>query len=211
MLNFCNTIFHTYFLNYTALGGFIGCTVAMWLAIRLWPCIIIALVLYLCTSGMLHDFPSYGWVSGEHASVSSGMEWDFFRVGFCGTRPGVMVTWSFTFSLWRVPGSRCTVVAGCHVLGCGGCGVYTLWSCAGGGDGAWGTAMLKMAASCLIDVVCFYPRCGMGLDGVDLCSASVRSEAALVTESSGNRLGKFFWTGNSSVVLDTSSDAVLGM
>ena len=51
----------------------------------------------------------------------------------------------------------------------------------------------------------------MGLDGIRLCRASVRSEAALVTASAGDRLGKFFWIGNSSVLLDTHSDAVLGM
>ena len=71
--------------------------------------------------------------------------------------------------------------------------------------------MLKMAASCLRDVVCFSTRCGMGMYGVGFCRASVRSEAALVTASAGDRLGKFFWTGNSSVVLDTHSNAVLGM
>ena len=36
----------------------------------------------------------------------------------------------------------------------------------------------------------------MGLDGVGLCSASMRSAAALVTASSGNKLGKFFCAGN---------------
>ena len=51
----------------------------------------------------------------------------------------------------------------------------------------------------------------MGMYGVGFCRASVRSEAALVTASAGDRLGKFFWTGNSSVVLDTHSNAVLGM
>ena len=51
----------------------------------------------------------------------------------------------------------------------------------------------------------------MGVDGVGFCSASVRSAAALSTASAGDRLGQFFWAGNSSVVLDTRSDAVLGM
>ena len=51
----------------------------------------------------------------------------------------------------------------------------------------------------------------MGFDGVGFCRASVRSMAALVTESAGDSLGKFFWTGNSSVLSDTRSDAVLGM
>ena len=51
----------------------------------------------------------------------------------------------------------------------------------------------------------------MGLDVVGFCRAPVRSVFALVTASAGNRLGKFFWTGNSPVMLDTSSDAVLGM
>ena len=51
----------------------------------------------------------------------------------------------------------------------------------------------------------------MGLYGVGFCSASVISAAALVTASAGNRLGEFFWTGNSSVVLDTRYNAVLGI
>ena len=51
----------------------------------------------------------------------------------------------------------------------------------------------------------------MGLDGVGFCRASVRSAAALVTASAGDRLGKFFWTGNSLVALDNRSNAVLGM
>ena len=51
----------------------------------------------------------------------------------------------------------------------------------------------------------------MGLDGVGCCSDSVSSVAALVTASDEDRLGKLFWDGNSSVVLDTRSDAVLGI
>ena len=193
------------------LGVFSGWTVSMWLVIRSWTCIILALVLYLYNSGVFHDFPSYGCVSGECASVSSGTTWDFFWVGFRGACPGVMVTWCFSFTLWRVAGSRCTVIAGCQVLGCGCSGVSTLGSFEGGGDGAWGTSVLKMDDSCLRAVVCFYTRCGIGLDGVGFCRASVRSAVALVTASAENRLGKFFWTGNSSVVSDTRFDAVLDM
>ena len=102
-------------------------------------------------------------------------------------------------------------MSGCCVLGCGGFGVFTFVSFVGGGAGSWDTDVLKMAASCLSAVVCFYPRCGMGMDGVGFCSASVGSEAALVTASAGDRLGKLFWAGNSSVVLDTRSDDVFGM
>ena len=50
-------VFWTEYVGTAMLGGFSGWTVAMWLAIRSWPCILLALVLYLCTSGMLHDFP----------------------------------------------------------------------------------------------------------------------------------------------------------
>ena len=102
-------------------------------------------------------------------------------------------------------------MAGCCVLGFGGFGVSTLVSCAGGGAGSWGTVVLKMAAIFLSDIVCFSPRCRMGLDCVGCCSASVRSAAVLVTASAGNRLGKFFWAVNCSVVLDTRSDFVLFM
>ena len=51
----------------------------------------------------------------------------------------------------------------------------------------------------------------MGLYCVGFCSASVRSTAVLVTASAGDRLGKFFWDRNISVVSDTRLDAVLGM
>ena len=102
-------------------------------------------------------------------------------------------------------------MAGCCILGCGGFGVSTLRSCAGGGASAWGTAVMKTAASCLSAIVFFYTRCGMGLDGVGCCSASVMSAATLVTASAENRLGKFFWAGNISVVSDTLSNAVLGI
>ena len=99
----------------------------------------------------------------------------------------------------------------CFVLICGGSGVSTLKSCVGGGAGAWGTAVLNMDASYLRAVVCFSLRCGMGLDGVGFCRSSIRSAVALVTTSAGDRLGNFFWTRNSSVVMDTSSDDVLVM
>ena len=55
------------------LGGLSGWTVSMWLGISSRPSTILDIVLYMCTSGMLPDFPSYGCVSGERASVSSGM------------------------------------------------------------------------------------------------------------------------------------------
>ena len=51
----------------------------------------------------------------------------------------------------------------------------------------------------------------MGLDGVWFCRVSVRSAANLVTASAGNRLSKFFWTRNSSVVVDICFDAVWGI
>ena len=160
---------------------------------------------------MLPDFPSYGCVSGVYDSVSSGMMWGLVWVGFFVARPGVIVTWSFTFTLWRVAGSIGTYVSGCCLLGCGGFGISTLGNCAGGGAGAWGTDVLKMAASCLSAIFCFFPRFGMGLDVVGWCSASVRSASALVTVSAIDRLGKFFWAVNSSVVLDKRSDAVFGI
>ena len=45
-------------------------------------------------------------------------------------------------------------MSGCCVLGCGGFGVSTFVSFAGGGAGSWGTDVLNMAASCLSAVVC---------------------------------------------------------
>ena len=66
------------------LGGLSGWAVAMWLAIRSWTFIFIALLLYLCNCVMLPDFPLYGCVSVVHASVSSGMTYLvplFFALG----------------------------------------------------------------------------------------------------------------------------------
>ena len=102
-------------------------------------------------------------------------------------------------------------MAGFHVIGCGGSGVSTLISFSRGGAGAWVMAVLNIASTFLRAVVCFSPRCGMEIDGVGFCRASVRSAAALVTASAGDKLGKFFWTGNSSFVLNTRYYAVLGM
>ena len=93
----------------------------------------------------------------------------------------------------------------------GGSGVSTLVTCAVGVAVAWGKYVLNMAASYLRAFFCLSPRCGMGLDGVGFCRASVRSSAALVTASTGDGIGKFFCTGNSSVMSDTCYDAVLGM
>ena len=102
-------------------------------------------------------------------------------------------------------------MTGCCILGCGGFGVSSLRSCAGGGAGALVTAVLNMAASFIRAVVCFSPRCGIGMYGSRFCSASVRSVAELVTASAGDRLGKFLCSGNSLVVSDTGFYAFLGM
>ena len=71
-------VFGTEYIGTAILGGLIGWTIDMWLDIRLRPCILLALVLYMCTSGMLHEFPLYGCVSGKRDSVSYGMTWGFF-------------------------------------------------------------------------------------------------------------------------------------
>ena len=49
----------------------------------------------------------------------------------------------------------------------------------------------------------------MGLDGSGLWGSSMRLSDALVTAYTGKSLGSFFWTGKSSVMSDTHSDAVL--
>ena len=54
-------------------GGLCSWTVATWLDIGLWPLISLDMVLYLCTSEMLHVLPSYGYIADDLASVSSGM------------------------------------------------------------------------------------------------------------------------------------------
>ena len=67
--------FFTEYAWINLLGGLGGCTVSMSLSIRSWAFILLALVFYLCTGGMLPDLSSYGCVSGARASVSSGMTW----------------------------------------------------------------------------------------------------------------------------------------
>ena len=136
-------------------GGIFGWTVATWLVIILWPFIRLDMVLYLCNRGMLHVIPSYWCVSDERASVSSGMTWGLVWDGCRGAHPGVMVTVYFTLPLWHGTGSGGTVVSGCCVIPCccGGSGVSTLRSCAGGGGaGDCGTSVLNMAASWLSGV-----------------------------------------------------------
>ena len=126
---------------------FCGWTFATWLGIRLLPCIRLAMVLYLCTSGMLHVIPSYGCVSGEQVFVSSGMTWGLVCVGCRLSCPGFMVTFSFPLTFSRVPGTRGTVVVGCYVIlrGYGCYGISTLGSCAeGGGASDCGTAVFNM-------------------------------------------------------------------
>ena len=73
------------------LGWLSGCNVAMWFVIRLWPCILLALVVYLCSCEILPDFPCYGCISGVRASVLYGMTLGRVLVGFFVARPWVMV------------------------------------------------------------------------------------------------------------------------
>ena len=168
-------------------GGMCSWTVATWLSMVLWPFIRLDLALYLCTSAMLHVLPYYGCVTGDIASVSSGMTWDSVWGGCLFAHPGVIVTVYLLMTLWRGTGYGVTAVASCCVLPlhCGGSGVYTLGSFSGGGGGVCGTALLKMSASCFIAAVCIYPSCGMVMDGTGFWRDSVRSAAALVTASFG--------------------------
>ena len=181
---------------------------------RLWNFIRLALVLYMCTSGMLNVLPLYGWITGDLASVSSGMTWGSVWGGFLFNHSGVIVTISFLTPFWCGIGYVDTVVAVCCVISlwCGVAGVSNLGSWArGGGDGDCGTSMLNMAASCFSAAVCFYPSCRIGHYGYGFWRASVRSAAVLVTACAGERIGNFFWTGKSSFMPDTCYDAILGM
>ena len=72
-------------------------------------------------------------------------------------------------------------------------------------------AMINMAANLSSAAIFFSTSGGMGLDGAWFWRASVRSAAMCVTASVGDRIGNLFCTGNSSVVLETRSYAVLGM
>ena len=64
-------------------------------------------------------------------------------------------------------------MVGFCVIGYGGFGVSTLGRCVGGCAGAWGTAVLKMAASRLSAIVFFSPRYGTGMYGVGCCYQEV--------------------------------------
>ena len=107
-------------------------------------------------------------------------------------------------------------MVGCRVvpLFYDGSGISTLGICAGGVDGYCGMAMLNMVASCLVLLFVFLQGDGwvcMWLDGAGLWSTSVRSDAACVTSSAGDRIGNFFYNGNISVVSELHFDAVLVM
>ena len=69
--------------------------------------------------------------------------------------------------------------------------------------------MLKLDFNCYSAAVSFSPKCSMGLDGSGFWSASVRSAAACFTSSSGNNIGYLFCTGNSHVVSEMCSVAIL--
>ena len=60
--------------------------------------------------------------------------------------------------------------------------------------------MLKLFDDFFSAAVCISPIFGMGLDGAGFCRASVESDAACVTASTGDRIGNFFCTGKSSAV-----------
>ena len=59
----------------------------------------------------------------------------------------------------------------------------------GGGDGSFGTAVLKMVDSCFSAAVYFSPNFGMSLDRAAFWRASVRSASALVTAYAGESFG----------------------
>ena len=153
----------------------------------------LALVLYMCNSGTLYMLPSYGCGTCGITSVSSGMTVGFIWGGCLFSRPGFIATFSFLITLWRGGGYGGTVVAGFFVLPlqCCGSGISILVSCADVGDGYCGTAMLKTAASCFIDAVCFSLSCGVGLDRAGFWRASVKSATTLVTVYAGERLDIF--------------------
>ena len=70
--------------------------------------------------------------------------------------------------------------------------------------------MLNMAANCFSAAV-FSPSLWAGMDGAGFWSASVRSAAACVIASTGERLGNFFCTRKISVVSEMCYDSVLDM
>ena len=95
---------------------------------------------------------------------------------------------------------------------CSGADVcYTLKSCARwvGCDSV--TAMLKMASNNHSAAVCLLPRCGIGFYKVVFWRVSVTSTAACVAASTMERLGSCVHAGKSYVVLETHSEAILGM
>ena len=56
-------------------GGLGGVIVVKYLAMRLWPFIHIALVLYMCNSGALYVLPLYGCGNCDPTSVLYGITW----------------------------------------------------------------------------------------------------------------------------------------
>ena len=132
----------------SCLGGRIFAT---WFTMRLCPFRSMYLVLYMCTSGMLHVLPPYGLGIGGLTSVSYGMTWGYVWGGFLFERPGVIVIFVLMFTLWRGVGSGGTFVVGCCVIPirCSGSGIFSaLVSLSGGVDCYCGTAMLNMDANC---------------------------------------------------------------
>ena len=126
----------TMYLGNDVWGCLCGGIVAMWLATRLWPFSCLDLLLYLCNSGTLHLLPSYGCVSCDRTSVSSGMMWGSVWGSWLLARPWVIMMFIFLFTIWHGTDYGGTIVLDCCVLPlcCGGSGIcYNLIRCIGGG------------------------------------------------------------------------------
>ena len=89
----------TIYMRNVVVGCLGGEIVLTWLAMILWHFSHLALVLYMCTSGTLHVFTSYGCSSCGLTYVSSGMRWGYVWVGFLFAHPGVIVIFAFLITL----------------------------------------------------------------------------------------------------------------
>ena len=157
-------------------SGFMGLEVgvlkvATWFAVSSYPCIRYTYVLYLCSCGTLGVPVAFWCAAGSMSSVSEGMMWSA-----CW---GDCLSASFGFDYMPPCGSTLGGDAGVDS------GVFTL----GGSVTCEGADLLNISENCLRSDLCLSPHAVIGIVGVGLSRAWLRSSASIVAASFDNIIG----------------------
>ena len=141
--------------------------------------------------------------------MSCGIKWGACWDKGLASRPDLIDMWPVVSTLEGVAGDAFGVASGKNTIGGGAgvfyCGVDVLSGAVSQGE----TSMLKIDANCFNSAVCFYHIIGIGMVGVGLRRAWLRSAATCVAASSEEILGKGILSRNNSIVSDIISATVL--